>query len=155
MSPNFDISADVALFSQTHILFCNKKSLHCNFLFKSKKFWGLFCLLVFFCIFFSVAKWDAVGRVLPNLLLHRDYHQRVKPANHCEHPITWLILMDNLIRMRWRTLMQREWQNMLHHPSATMIFLAMSWMITFRCLLLTCTPASLTGGNSTVIPFPT
>ena len=48
--------------------------------------------------------------MLPNLLLHRDYHQRVKPANHCEHPIPWLILMDNLIPVRWRTLLQGEWQ---------------------------------------------
>ena len=44
---------------------------------------------------------------------------------------------------------------MLHHRSAKMIFLAMSWMFTFPCELLTCTPASLTGGNSPVIAFPT
>ena len=43
----------------------------------------------------------------------------------------------------------------LHHPRAMMIFRAMSWMITFLCQLLTCTPASLTGGNNNVIAFPT
>ena len=31
----------------------------------------------------------------------------------------------------------------LHHPTATRIFLAISWMITFPCRLLTCTPAGL------------
>ena len=52
MSPNFDISADVASFSYTQILFYNKKNLHCNFLFKSNIFWELFCLRFLFCIFF-------------------------------------------------------------------------------------------------------
>ena len=51
-----------------------------------------------------------MGRVLPILLLHTNYHQRVKPANHCEHPIICLILIDNLIPMRWRTSLQRDLQ---------------------------------------------
>ena len=74
MSPNFDISCDVALFSYTKILLSNKKNLHCNFLFISKIFWELFCLLVFFYIFFScetgrrgksVAKPAAAKRLAP------------------------------------------------------------------------------------------
>ena len=49
-----------------------------------------------------------MGRVLPNLLLHRDYHQTVKQANQSEHPYIWLILMDNLAPMWWTTLLQND-----------------------------------------------
>ena len=59
-------------------------------------------------IFFSVVKWYTVGRVLPNLQLHGDYHQRVKKANHSEHPIVWLIVMDNVTPMRWTTSLQND-----------------------------------------------
>ena len=101
-----------------------KDILYQNFLFKSKIVLELLSLIVFY-IFFGVAKWEAAGRVLPKLLLRRDYHQRVRPAHHCEHPIICLILMDNLIPMRWRTSLQKEWQNIellaYHRSSGTYI----------------------------------
>ena len=48
--------------------------------------------------------------MLPNLVLHRDYHQKLKQANHSEHRIQWRIFMDNLTAMRWRTPLHMDLQ---------------------------------------------
>ena len=95
MSPKCDISDDVASFHCTIL-----HSSHLQQCFKFVFFrW-------FFFVSFSVVKWDAVRRVLPNLLLHRDYHQGGKEANLSEHPIIWLICMDNPTPMTLRTSLQ-------------------------------------------------
>ena len=115
MSPNCDISIDVASFSYSKIFFSDTGIFPIKICFKSKTFLELFSVMVF-CISFSVEKWDAVGTVGPNLLLHRDYHKRVKHANHCEHPIVSLILMDNLTLMRRRTSLQKDLQKLEELP---------------------------------------
>ena len=66
-----------------------------------------------------------MGRKLSNLLLNRDYHQRVKPANHWEPAIILVLLMDNLIPIRRRTSLQRELQKiqLLGYQTSSITFL--------------------------------
>ena len=55
-----------------------------------------------------------------NVLLHRDYHQRVKRARkNARKGLTSFWLPNSLV--------------VLPHPSATMIFVAMNCMLTFPC----------------------
>ena len=86
MSPNCDITTDVASFFCSKIFFFNIKKFAVEFLFQIYVFFWNFFFQIFFKSFFSFAKCDVVGRKLSNLLHNTNYNQRVKPANHLEPP---------------------------------------------------------------------